>query len=263
MNTEKGTHEYTSAVERAIDILEYMATNGRGVSVAELSEEMGVNRTSIYSILKMLAGKGYIRKVSDGRYSLTGRMFEYGQKFRNSFPIVHIVRTLGNTLDLGYDCQLNVAMYFSGSTATIMNCFRLKSPNFKYTDKTMLSGQTVPLYASALGKMLLANMRPLESKKLLEEMQFYPYTENTVRDATALKAQMEEIIAKGYAFEENECFDNIFCVAAPVFDRTNTVTAACSLSCSTLSKDIDKATVIKDILSISRTLSRALGATNI
>lgn len=263
MNTEKGTHEYSSAVERAIDILEYMATNGRGVSVAELSKEMGVNRTSIYSILKMLAGKGYIRKVSDGRYSLTGRMFEYGQKFRNSFPIVHIARTLGDALDLGYDCQFNVAMYFSGSTATIMNCFRLKSPNVKYTDQTMLSGQAVPLYASALGKMLLANMRPLEAKQIMDNMQFYPYTENTILDAATLKAQMEDIIAKGYAFEENECFSNIFCVAAPVFDRTNSVTAACSLSCSTLAKDIDRSKVIRDILSIAKALSRALGATNI
>ena len=263
MNTDNNSHGYTSAVERTIDILEYLATSGRGVGVAELSAQMGVNRTSIYSILKMLAGKGYIRKVSEGRYSLTGRMFEYGQKFRNSFPIVHIARGLGSSLDLGYDCQLNVAMYFSGTSAVIMNSFRLKSPHSQDSDKIMLSGQTIPLYATALGKMLLAHMLPLESKRVLEEIHFSPYTEHTICDIPTLKAQMEQIVAQGYSMEENECFDNTFCFAAPVFDQTNTVTAACSLSCSSFTPGINKKAVIQDILSISRKLSRALGATEI
>ena len=76
---------YTNSVERAIDILEFMADCGRPISVIEISKEFDVNRTSIYSILKVLINRGYVRKIDDGRYALTGRMYEYGQKFRNSF----------------------------------------------------------------------------------------------------------------------------------------------------------------------------------
>ena len=251
---------YTNSVERAIDILEYLATRGRGVSVVELSNKFHVNRTSIYSILKVLINKGYVRKVSDGRYNLTGRMFEFGQQFRNSFPIVHVARTVGLSLDLGYICHMNIAMYFSGTSALLMNSINVSSAGSLAVDRSMVSGQSVPLHATSLGKVLLAYMPPAESKALLSQIQYEPYARNTVKDAEALRQQMQAAVDKGYAVEEQEFYDDTYCVAAPVFDQTNTVIAACSLTCNTLtlaSRDV----VIRDVLRIAKNISTALGST--
>lgn len=256
-----GAKEYTNSVERTMDILEFMATVGRGVSVVELSNEFGINRTSIYSILKVLSNKGYIRKVSDGKYNLTGRMFEYGQRFRNSFPIVHIVRNMRTAIHLGYPAQLNIAMYFSGTSGILMNSIDMNPEDYRCVDRTILSGQPIPLHATSLGKLLLAYMPPAESNALLSEIRYDAYTEYTVKNAEALREQLHQTVINGFAYEYNEFFIGSFCVAAPVFDQTNMVAAACSLSCNTLSTNVSKEEVVRDVKHIAKTISIALGST--
>lgn len=252
---------YTNSVERAIDILEFIADCGRSVSVMEISKEFGVNRTSIYSILKILINKGYVRKIEDGKYALTGRMFEYGQKFRNSFPVVHIARGIANELHTEYPCTLNIAMYFSGHHGILMNSINISSSDSYRFDRSMGSGQSIPLYATSLGKLLLAYMPPIDSMEILQQMSFQPYTPYTVKDAETLKKQMDFAVINGYAIEENEFFNNTFCVAAPIFDNTNSVIAACSFSCNILNSNIKKSQIIMDVKSVAQNISVGLGST--
>lgn len=261
MAKEQANQSYTNSVERAIDILEYLATHGSGVSVMELSNEFGVNRTSIYSILKALSGKGYIRKVSDGKYALTGRMFEYGQKFKNSFPIVHMVRSIHSLKKFTYPAQLNIAMHFDGVNCILMSSIDIKPDDQFIVDRAMHSGQSIPLHATSLGKLLLAYMPPAESSRLLEEISYDAYTEHTVKNAEALWEQMHQAVINGYAYECNEFYNGSFCVAAPVFDQTNTVIAACSISCNSLYTDVSKDIVVRDVRLIAKSLSTALGST--
>lgn len=251
---------YTNAVERSIDILEFMADRGRAVSVAEISGEFNVNRTSIYSILKVLMAKGYVRKVDEGRYALTGRMYEYGQKFRNSFPIVHIVRAVSASFSPAYPCTLNIAMYFSGDHAVLMNSINIEGPDSKRIDRTMSVGQSIPLHATSLGKILLAYMPPAASEDLLKTIRFESYTPFTVGTVEELKSQMHAAVTNGFATEENEYYYNTRCVAAPVFDSSNNVVAACSISRSTLDDSVDGCATVMDVKRLSSIISRALGA---
>jgi len=261
MSEIKKESVYTNSVERAIDILEFIADCGRSTSVLEISKEFGVNRTSIYSILKILIAKGYIHKIEDGKYALTGRMFEYGQKFRNSFPVVHIARGIANELRTDYSCTLNIAMHFSGDHAVLMNSINISSSNDTYRfDRSMGAGQTFPLYATSMGKLLLAYMPPIESRDILQNMDFQPYTQFTVKNAEVLKKQMDFAVTNGYVIEENEFFNNTFCVAAPIFDNTNSVIAACSFTCN-LNPELDKNKIIMDIKNVAHNISVGLGST--
>jgi DNA-binding IclR family transcriptional regulator len=260
MSDNKKEAGYTNSVERAIDILEYMADCGRPVSVIDICKEYSINRTSVYSIIKVLTNKGYVRKIDDGRYSLTGRMYEYGQRFRNSFPVVHIARGIANELRTDYPCMMNIAMYFHGTHAMLMNSINISSEGILY-DRAMGSGQSIPLHATSMGKMLLAYMPPIDAKDIIMQMDFVPYTDNTVNSPEILKKQMDFAVANGYVVEVNEYFDHTFCVSAPIFDSTNCVIAACSISCSEKLMDTHKDTVIRDVKNVARTISSALGAT--
>ena len=260
MPENKKEAAYTNSVERAIDILEFMANCGRSVSVIEISKEFGINRTSVYSILKVLTNKGYVRKIEDGRYALTGRMYEYGQRFRNSFPVVHIARGIANELHTDYPCTMNIGMYFYGTHAILMNSINISTEGNRF-DRTLGSGQTFPLHATSLGKLLLAYMPPIESKEILMQMDFLPYTAKTVGDPETLKKQMDFAVANGYAEEENEFYNNTFCVAAPIFDNTNSVIAACSFSCDIDVAKNQREKIIADVKRIAKAISTSLGAT--
>lgn len=248
---------YTNSVERTIDILEFMATRSLGTSVAEISNRFEINRTSVYSIVKILIKKGYVTKNITGRFILTGRMYEYGQKFKNGFPVVHAAKRVSTNFSPDYLCQMNIAMYFGGDRATILSGIQISS---HFSADRMNDGQPVPLYATSIGKVLLAFMPPAVSNEILNNMKLESLTSNTITDIAVLKAQLHSAVENGYAIEEEEFMQGSFCVAAPIFDIDNNLVAACSLSCNKYYRPPKISHVIKDVQFLARQISLELNA---
>ena len=248
---------YTNSVERTIDILEYMATRSLGTSVAEISSRFEINRTSVYSIVKVLIKKGYVTKNASGKFILTGRMYEYGQKFKNGFPVVHAAKRVSTNFFPDYMCQLNIAMYFGGERAIILSGIQISS---HFSADRINDGQPVPLYSTAIGKVLLAFMPPAASNELLNSMKLESLTANTITDFAVLKEQLHRAVEDGYAVEDEEFMPGSFCVAAPIFNADNELVAACSLSCNKYYRPPEISLVIKDVQFLARQISLELSA---
>ena len=80
-------------------------------------------------------------------------------------------------------------------------------------------GSRVPAHASASGKMFLATMQPAKRDRMIGTLSLERYTNNTLADVDALKAELSQIKGDGYAFDDEEFLTGLFCVAVPIFDR--------------------------------------------
>ncbi|OCG30452.1 hypothetical protein A9G45_00715 [Gilliamella sp. HK2] len=86
------------------------------------------------------------------------------------------------------------------------------------------------MHSSALGKALLA----WEPEQRIDEL--YPNenlvikTQNTITTKTAYKKELKKIREQGWAFDNAEDFDEVTCLAAPVYDKSGKVIAAISTS---------------------------------
>ena len=91
-------------------------------------------------------------------------------------------------------------------------------------------GAAVPLYCSAVGKVMLAYMPPEERSAVLSQMEIKRRTQNTISNAQDLLAHVQRVRRNGYAWdlEENEL--HIRCVAAPIWDQTGNVNASLSIT---------------------------------
>lgn len=91
-------------------------------------------------------------------------------------------------------------------------------------------GGQLEAYCSAIGKVLLAHLEPAARDAYLSAGPFIPLTERTKIDPAHIQAELEEVARLGFALDQQEIAQELFCIALPVRDSGGTVLAAVSLS---------------------------------
>jgi DNA-binding IclR family transcriptional regulator len=120
-------------------------------------------------------------------------------------------------------------------------------------------GTIVALHCTATGKVLLAFV--LRSR--LEQMvaQGLPArTPNTLTTLVELEAEVDRILRLGYAVDDEECYEGVRCLAAPVWDASGGARAAIGViaSASTFTRRQNQ-DVATHVLRAAGELSSALG----
>ena len=74
-----------------------------------------------------------------------------------------------------------------------------------------------PLYCTASGKAVLAFLPEEYRDDLLSACEFKPYTKNTITNISDLLKELNTIRKQGYASDNCELYDGVYCIAAPVY----------------------------------------------
>src|SRR6266571_9176177 len=72
-----GTTPVKSA-DRTLDIFELFAAEPRGLTIAEISDRLGVARSSTHGLVHTLAARGYLVQDGGGRFQLGARLIQLG-----------------------------------------------------------------------------------------------------------------------------------------------------------------------------------------
>jgi DNA-binding IclR family transcriptional regulator len=98
---------------------------------------------------------------------------------------------------------------------------------FQLTERV---GVVRPVHCTALGKIILAALRPDQVKRTLERIELKPSTESSITDAAVLLKEIEEIRRTGIAFDDGEFNAEVRCIAVPVMDFTGQIIGALGIS---------------------------------
>jgi IclR family KDG regulon transcriptional repressor len=98
---------------------------------------------------------------------------------------------------------------------------------FQLTDRV---GVVRPAHCTALGKIILASLRPDQLKRFLERVDLKPSTAKSITDTAVLMREIAEIKRTGIAFDDGEFNPEVRCVAVPVTDFTGQVIGALGIS---------------------------------
>ncbi|PNR96738.1 IclR family transcriptional regulator [Petrotoga sp. 9PWA.NaAc.5.4] len=98
-------------------------------------------------------------------------------------------------------------------------------------------GMRMNLYATGFGKAILANLSEQELEEYLKTVKLEKRGKNTVTAPLELKKQLNQIKKMGYAIDNEENENGIFCIGAPIFDYNKKVNAAVSISMSASKKE--------------------------
>ena len=91
-------------------------------------------------------------------------------------------------------------------------------------------GARRPAYATAMGRVLLANLPPVDLDAYFEAHELVPVRPRTIVDVDALCAELHRVREVGYALVDQELEEGLVAIAVPVRDRNGRVRAAINLS---------------------------------
>lgn len=213
-----------SAASRALAVLESLSRR-RSVGLEELSREIGLAKPTVYRFLQTLQALGYARRDETERWAMTLKTFNVGSRALDHTDLYASARPVAEALaeELGETVHMGV---LEGDSAVYV--LKIES---KYTIRMVSRvGRRVPLYCTAIGKVLLAYSSAEERKAALDGVKLVAFTPNTLTTRATLEAELKRTKAQGFAQDAEEHEEGIRCLGAPIFDRDGFVAAALSVS---------------------------------
>lgn len=203
------------AVDRALDILEHLASTSQGATLSELSETLSLPKNAIFRITKSLADRGYIsREESTLRYSLTGKMLALGQPRSGDKTLTELA--LPTMRQLRDECRETVQLGIrSGHGGVVLEKLEGLFP----LRISVEVGLRFKLHNNAPGKVLLAHLSAESRQATLGKDPLEASTERTITDREELSAECDRVLRSGYSTDYAEADDGIHCIAAPIIDR--------------------------------------------
>jgi IclR family transcriptional regulator, KDG regulon repressor len=212
-------------VFKALRVLELVAEKRRDVSLTEVSTTLGLPKTTTFRYLRTLSATGFLR------YDVVTDLYAIGVKFRALARVdsrIQNVRSLAlpamRELMEQFNETINLGIPDGGDIVYI----EMAEPSRNLRMQARI-GQRHPLHSTALGKAVLAYLPPKEQDALLSSG-LKAITLNTITDAVALRRQLSEVRAQGYAIEIEETEEGAMCIGAPILDEAGRPVAALSVA---------------------------------
>lgn len=121
-------------------------------------------------------------------------------------------------------------------------------------------GKSLSLYRSGIGKCLLAWQPASVQASIIDDLQWERATPTTITDAQQLREELGRIRARGWSFDNGEDYPDVRCVAAPVFNANNDLTAAISVVGTRLQINEDNRDYLAGkAIACAKDISRLLG----
>ena len=91
--------------------------------------------------------------------------------------------------------------------------------------RTVEIGYRAPIYTTAGGKVILAHQSDEEIDQYLSSIELTPKTHATITDSTMLLEELKAIRLEKIAYAQEERYEGLIAMAAPVFDLFGSVVA--------------------------------------
>jgi DNA-binding IclR family transcriptional regulator len=211
---------------RAFAILEEVARHREGIGLADLSKLVGLHNSTTFHLAKTMVSLGYIRQEKDSKRYRVGRpLFALAASALDEIEMVNVATPVLEDLsrDTGESSHFAVRM---GDAVVVIA--RTSGPGaFQLADRV---GVIRPANCTALGKVILASLRPDQLARFLERVELKASTEKSITDSPALLREIEEIRRSGIAFDDGEFNLEVRCAAVPVKDFTGQIIGALGIS---------------------------------
>ncbi|MEC7761829.1 MAG: helix-turn-helix domain-containing protein [Pseudomonadota bacterium] len=207
------TYRHVRALERGLEVLE--ALNRLGTcSVADITLETGIHRTTVHRLLSTLISGGYVsQSTSDDRFFLTRNVAALSEGYPTGSKLSDIAVPVLKRLvkDFTWPCDLSV---LDGDKMRVLESTHHLSP--VSTHRCMIDSLW-PILTTAVGRAYLAYCDEGERRRLLQQISRAGASDdsNLISDGY-IRSIIEVTRATGYGSSYREAEDNISAIALPV-----------------------------------------------
>ncbi len=211
---------------RAFGIMEEVARNRDGISLAELSKRVGLHNSTTFHLVKTMVSLGYLRQIKDSkRYRIGRPLFALAASALDEIEMVSLATPVLEDLSRESGESGHFAVRMGDAVVVIA---RTAAPGaFQLTERV---GVVRPAHCTALGKVILAALRDDQLDRFLGRVELTAVTPRSITEPDALKKDIADARRTGIAFDDGEFNPEVRCVGVPVRDFTGQVVGAIGIS---------------------------------
>ncbi len=245
----------STAVERALSILEEVSSRTEGMTNSEISRKLTIPKSSASYILRVLEKRGYLVRDNSSKYKLGLRIVSLGRGLLSNLDVREVAKPVMEALTKKIRLSTHLAVLDNGRAVYIE---KVDIESFIKMD--IWVGHRLPVHTTAIGKALLAHLKEDEIIEILKLRGMDKKTPKTITSRAKFLIELSKVREFGFALDNEENNEGVRCVAAPVFDNNGAVIAALGTSGTTL--QLDETSLPKTVEAVKETarkLSRQLG----
>lgn len=243
--------------DRVLHLLEILGSGGTELSAPQLAELTGIPRSSLHGLLRTLLNRAWIQESPAGLYALAPTALTVGVSYLDhDAAVTHATLGLERARErLG--CTVNLARLIGDEIVYL--AIREGADRRNLPSRL---GRRLPAFATALGRVLLAELSVDEGRAILEKAPRESLTPHTTTDVDELMQDIDFARSNGYLVERAQTLDDVACIAVPLPYRlpaTDAISCSMPLSDATDERVIEAARILQEeAAEVARTL-RQLG----
>jgi len=221
------------SVARACDLVELIAEGpDGGLTLSEVARSLGVSKSTALATIRTLLDRRYLQSSGPGaRYRLGPAFIGLADIVTSQAPIAEMSRALLQQLSERTGMTARVAVPDQGYPVYVA---RIDGPGRIRFHAPL--GRREPPHTTAGGKAILATMTDHEVRALIAEAGLPRRTANTITNINTLLDTLRRVREQGFAVDDEEDAEGVFCVGAAFFDHDGRCAGA--FSCTGIKTDL-------------------------
>jgi DNA-binding IclR family transcriptional regulator len=220
-NATKG--KTIKSIKTAFAIIELIAETDRP-SVSEIAAEVGCSRSTAHYHLKTLQQDRYVIRDEEG-LRLGLRVARLGDLSLRENNLHGIVEKTTDDLAAETDATAHVAVKEDDKIVWLYRSSDTESTNLQTE-----VGRETYMHCTAYGQAILAYMPEKRVNALVESFELPAITDQTITESDMLEKRLEIIREIGFAYSVGEFHRDMSSIAAPIFNKTDTVVGAIGIT---------------------------------
>lgn len=224
MTIEKSSKYSVPALDKCLDILEYLASKSVPLSQTEIAQGIERSANEIYRVLVGLENRGYlIRDEVSGKYSVSLKLYSLSRKIspidqlrQNAIPIMEDF-----SAQSGYASHLSIL--YQSKVMVIVHARSQAPISLSIAEGTLFS--TVD---TTSGLVLLANSNEAVKQLIYERNE--SYANMNKKNKAVLEQQLQDILTNGHCFRQSPLTEGVTDCAVIIGQPKGAVIAALGVS---------------------------------
>ncbi len=212
------------SAERTVRILEALASSPTRLTLSGLQERTGYPRSSLHALVRTLRELKWIETDEAGSSLGIGphALLSGTAYLDKDLAVPHAWAALEDLRE-----EVGYTVHFARRDEAHVLYLASRESRESHLVVSRI-GRRLPAHVTALGQALLAELTPEEVEAVLPA-DLEKLTGNTITDRDALRAELDTVRSRGWAFEREQGTPGVACVACAVEYR---IPATDALSCS-------------------------------
>ena len=243
------------AVARALTLLDRLARGREPMTLARLSSELGLPKSSVHGLCTTLVSFGYLRRQADGTFLIGPRVMGLAEAFVAGTDVAQEFNALWAASGMTPEETVLLSV-LSGNEALYVSVRNSARP----LGLAFNVGMRLPAYLSGSGKAMLAQLPGDEVRRRFTGQISNRLTSKGPRDIDALLKELALTRKRGYSIDDEAVREGVYSFGAPVFDASGDAVAAVAVCINKAQLGSDRGARHRDAaLDVARRLTQRLG----